>query len=122
MGSSICEFVRETFTNGHFSPNMNETIIKLIPKLDHPDKISQFQPIFLCNVVAKCIIKIIANKLKPLMTKLIGEPQSSFVPRRHGVDNIVLVQEIIHSMKIMKGQKGWMAVKLDLEKAYDRIE
>jgi len=45
--------------------------------------------------------------------------QSSFISGRHITDTIVVAQEIIHSMRSMKGKKGFMAIKVDLEKAYD---
>lgn len=56
-----------------------------------------------------------------VMMKLIGPAQSSFIPGRLSTDNIVIVQEAVHSMRRKKGKKGWMLLKLDLEKAYDRI-
>lgn len=62
-----------------------------------------------------------ANRLKPVMPKLVGVDQTSFIPNRHASDNIVLVQELIHSMKKKTGKKGYITVKVDLEKAYDRI-
>ncbi|KAG7552028.1 Reverse transcriptase domain [Arabidopsis thaliana x Arabidopsis arenosa] len=55
------------------------------------------------------------------MTRLIGPARSSFIPGRLSSDNIVVVQEAVHSMRRKKGRKGWMLLKLDLEKAYDRI-
>lgn len=60
-------------------------------------------------------------RLKTLMSKLIGPAQASFIPGRLSTDNIVIVQEAVHSMRRKKGKKGWMLLKLDLEKAYDRI-
>lgn len=55
------------------------------------------------------------------MPKLIGPAQARFIPGRLSTDNIVIVQEAIHSMRRKKGRKGWMLLKLDLEKAYDRV-
>lgn len=82
----------------------------------------QFRPISLCNVLFKMIItKSMVMRLKRVMPKLIGPAQSSFIPGRLSVDNIVIVQEAIHSMRRKMGRKGWMLLKLDLEKAYDRI-
>jgi len=48
--------------------------------------------------------------------------QTSFVPSRQEGDNIIVAQEIFHSMRKKKGSVGWMAVKIDLEKAYDRFK
>ena len=55
------------------------------------------------------------------MSVIVGPTQSSFVAGRHITDNIVIAQEAIHSMRSMKGKHGVMALKVDLEKAYDRV-
>lgn len=44
------------------------------------------------------------------------------MPGRRGVDNVVIAQELLYTMDRMKGKEGYMAVKVDLEKAYDRLE
>lgn len=61
------------------------------------------------------------NRLKNLIPKLINKYQSSFVPGRQITDNIVVAQEAVHSMRNLKGKKGIMAIKVDLEKARDRL-
>lgn len=93
----------------------------LIAKVAKPEKITKFRPISLCNVLFKIITKTMVGRLKGVMNKLVGPAQSSFIPGRLSVDNIVVVQEAVHSMKRKQGRKGWMLLKLDLEKAYDRI-
>jgi hypothetical protein len=55
------------------------------------------------------------------MPNLVSVKQSSFVPGRNITDNIVMAQEIIHSMRNMRGTQGYMAIKVGLEKAYDRL-
>ncbi|RDX79786.1 putative mitochondrial protein, partial [Mucuna pruriens] len=55
------------------------------------------------------------------MPMLVGPNQCSFVPRRHVTDNMVIGQEIFHSMHKKKGKSSFMAVKVYLEKAYDRL-
>ncbi|CAA7055113.1 unnamed protein product [Microthlaspi erraticum] len=61
------------------------------------------------------------NRLKKVIANLIGPAQASFIPGRLSTDNIVVLQEVVHSMRRKKGKKGWMLLKLDLEKAYDRV-
>ena len=56
-----------------------------------------------------------------MLNGLISPFQSSFVPGRHTTDNIIVLQEAIHSLHRRKGKVGDMIVKLDLEKAYDRM-
>lgn len=61
-------------------------------------------------------------RLRPYLEKLISPLQSAFVPGRKGIDNAIIVQELIHSISRKKGTVGYMAIKIDLEKAYDKLE
>lgn len=72
-------------------------------------------------MIYKAITKIIASRVKPLLPCLVGPNQCSFIPDQQIIVNIIIAQEIILSMCIEKGKKGFIAVKLDLEKAYDRL-
>lgn len=65
--------------------------------------------------------KVLANRLKPIMSKLTGQFPSSFILGRSIMDNVVVAQEALHSLKKKKGSKGGFILKVDLEKAYDRI-
>jgi len=44
------------------------------------------------------------------------------MPGRMIGDNIVIMQEILHKMRHVKGKRAWMAIRLYLEKAYDRLK
>ncbi|KAG7578919.1 Reverse transcriptase domain [Arabidopsis thaliana x Arabidopsis arenosa] len=121
VGESVIKLVLEFFENLELPMNLNDALVVLLPKVGKPEKITQFRPISLCNVLFKIITKTMVERLKPVMSKLIGPAQASFIPGRVSTDNIVLVQEAVHSMRRKKGRKGWMLLKLDLEKAYDRI-
>ncbi|CAL1381561.1 unnamed protein product [Linum trigynum] len=98
------------------------TIVVLIPKVARPASIDQFRPISLCNVTYKMITKCLAERIKPLMPRLVHETQTSFVPGKHITNNICILQEVVHSMRAKKGRSGWMVLKIDLAKAYDRIK
>lgn len=60
--------------------------------------------------------------IRPLLNNLISPIQTAFVPGRRGVDNVVIAQELIYTMDRIKGHEGYMAMKVDLEKAYNRLE
>lgn len=65
--------------------------------------------------------KAMTTRIKGVIRELIGSEQSNFVPERQITDNIVVYQEVLHSMRKKKGNKGYMTLKIDLEKAYDRL-
>ncbi|KAA3468114.1 reverse transcriptase [Gossypium australe] len=68
-------------------------------------------------------METIANHFRGVLEKCIDDAQSAFVPRRLILDNVLLAYETLHTLKRKKlGKKGWMAVKLDMSKAYDRVE
>lgn len=51
-----------------------------------------------------------------------GPQQSSFVPGRQITDNIIVYQETLNTLRNRKGKRGHMVIKIDLEKAYDRLD
>uniref|UniRef100_A0A2N9F2I1 Reverse transcriptase domain-containing protein n=1 Tax=Fagus sylvatica TaxID=28930 RepID=A0A2N9F2I1_FAGSY len=100
----------------------NVTLVYLIPKVAKPESIHQFRPIGLCNTLYKVVTKILVLHLKPLLSNLIHPLQASFIPSRKASDNVIMVQELIHSMSNSRSTVETMALKIDLEKAYDRFE
>lgn len=95
ISKEVFNFEKQVFETRSFPRGMNKMLISFIPKQDYPEKISHFRPVALCNVVVKLITKIIANRIKPLMTKLVREDRVSFIPGRQGIDNMIIVQEMI---------------------------
>ncbi|XP_061361012.1 uncharacterized protein LOC133304941 [Gastrolobium bilobum] len=103
VGSSVMNLIREIFEDPKRVASINQTLICLIPKVENPEMISQFRPISLCNIVYKVITKVIASRLKNHISSLIMSNQCSFVKGRHASDNIIISQEIFHSMRTKKG-------------------
>jgi len=122
VGPLITKAVKSFFHSGKILKQINHTFITLIPKCDNPSNTNHYRPISLCSTIYKIISKIITNRLKPLLQKLIHPLQGAFVADRAIQDNILIAHEIFHSFKSRKGLEDWMALKLDMEKAYDQIE
>ncbi|CAL1386851.1 unnamed protein product [Linum trigynum] len=104
-------------------PTLNHTLLALIPKTKEPKSPKEFRPISLCKVLYKILAKVLANRLKRILDLVITENQYAFVPGRNITDNIMVGFECFHAMKNRKqGKKGYVAAKLDIAKAYDRVE
>lgn len=57
------------------------------------------------------------------MSYIISPFQNAFVPKRNTTDNTLIAHEILHTMMHKKrGKGGAMAIKLDLEQAYDKLD
>nr|GEZ52346.1 hypothetical protein [Tanacetum cinerariifolium] len=94
IGKDICKAVQDFFMNGKLLGEVNATLISLVPKVQNRDKVSDFRPIACCNVLYKCISKIITNRLKGVLGRLVHESQSAFIAGRHITDNILRAREV----------------------------
>ena len=102
---------------------LNHTFITLVPKINSPEYTHQFHPISLCNILYKIYSKILANRLKKLLPSIITKHQSAFTKGRLISNNILVAYETLHSLQNYKaGNYGYMALKLDMSKAYNRVE
>jgi hypothetical protein len=119
----VCKTVLDFLNYGHFESSLNDTHIVLIPKIKSPVSVTDFRPISLCNVLYKIVAKVLANRMKTVLPHIISYNQSAFIPGRHITDNIIVAFEAFHTMATrLKGKQGVMALKLDMSKAYDRVE
>ena len=123
VGQEVTEAVLAVLNSGMVPSQLNHTFLTLIPKIHSPRKVTDFRPISLSNVLYKFVAKVLANRLKTLLPNIISEHQSTFIPGRLITDNILIAHETLHHLKSKRaGRMGYMALKLDMRKAYDRVE
>ena len=123
VGKDVVKEVTEVLNGGPMPGSWNETVVVLIPKVQKPERLKDLRPISLCNVVYKIASKVLANRLKRVLPDIISLNQSAFVPGRLITDNVLLAYELTHYMQNKRrGADSYAALKLDMSKAYDRVE
>ena len=123
IGEEVTEAVLNCLNSGMIPHSINHTFITLIPKVKSPVKVLEFCPIALCNTLYKIITKVLANRLKKILPSVILESQSAFQSSKAISNNILVAFETLHHTKSQKSKNtGFMAMKLDMRKTYDRVE
>jgi hypothetical protein len=104
VGKDSLNAVEETRLRGAVIRSINSTLIALIPKVNCPNSFGDFCPITLCNLCYKIIAKIIARRIRPILSRSLSEEQLGFLKGRQILDVIGNAQECLHSIKVKKLQ------------------
>lgn len=108
---------------GSMPDMLGDTALVLLPKFRKPETVKDLRPISLCKVSYKIVAKTLANRLKNVLPSLISENQCAFVPNHHIRDNYLIAYEMLHYLcRKTKGRVSGAAFKLDISKAYDRVD
>ncbi|XP_071728987.1 uncharacterized protein [Rutidosis leptorrhynchoides] len=121
IGPDVTKAIQDFFSNAQLLTEINHTVIALLPKVASPCKVTDFHPISCCNVIYKCISKIIADRIKGSLDFIVSENQSAFIPGRRISDNILIAQEIMKNYHLSRGTPR-CAFKVDIQKAYDTVD
>ena len=97
---------------------INYGTITLLPKIKEANKIQQYRPICLLNVVYKIFTKVLILRLETIMGKIINKSQNAFIKGRNIMDGIMSLHEILQDTTAKK--ENGLVLKLDFEKAYDK--
>nr|GEU96631.1 hypothetical protein [Tanacetum cinerariifolium]GEV08250.1 hypothetical protein [Tanacetum cinerariifolium] len=93
-------------SSGKMLGELDNTLISLVPKCNNPVKVADYRPIACCNVVYKCISKVISNRIKVVLNGIIDSNQNAFIEGRQISDNIMLDQELMFGyLGKMKGAR-----------------
>ncbi|GLT87927.1 hypothetical protein SLE2022_059780 [Rubroshorea leprosula] len=115
----VIGFLEEFQRNGKLVKGLNSSFIVLVPKVENPQKIEEYKPISLIGAVYKILAKALANRLKNVLTGVVGEQQMAFISGRQLMDGVMIANEVVDETK-KKKKKAFM-LKIDFEKAYDKV-
>lgn len=123
VGKDVFKDYMSWLNSLHFPPGLNRTNIVLVPECENPNTVRDLRPISLCNMVYKILSKVLCNRIKCTLPELVDKAQSAFISSCSIQDNVLIAFETIHSMKRRnKGKFGDVALKIDISKAYDRVD
>lgn len=123
MGDDMSNFCKVFFDTKELPHGINCTLVCLISKVKQPKQMTDLRPISLCNVLMRILSKIMANRLKSCLSSIIYDKQSAFIEWRLLTDNALIAFELNHYIKRKaQGKNGVASLKIDVSKAYDRLE
>ena len=109
-------FFREFYEHGKFVKSLNANFLVLIPKKVGAKDLRDFRPISLLESLYKWLAKVLANRLK----KVVSKAQGAFVEGRQILDAVLIANEAIDS--VLKNNENGILCKLEIEKAYDYVD
>jgi len=119
VGDDLLDLVEDSRNRGKIQKSLNSTFLALIPKENSPRTFGDYRPIALCTLCYKTISKVIANRIKPILSRAFSAEQLGFLKGRQILDVVGTTHECIHSIKTKK-QKA-MLLNLDLKNDYDCV-
>lgn len=85
------------------------TFIILGSKILYATKPSHYRTISLCTTLYKIFTKLIVERMKPILPRLIYLKQEAFISNWSIIDNVIIAQEYMHDLKHIPGRRCLMA-------------
>ncbi|GAU27776.1 hypothetical protein TSUD_215870 [Trifolium subterraneum] len=117
--SDVMAYLHEFHENSILPKAITASFLTLVPKKDHPQTLFDYRPICLIGSLYKILSKLLANRLKRVLGKIISHCQSAFLPQRQILDGVVVLNGIIDLAKRRKDECFFF--KVDFERAYDTV-
>jgi hypothetical protein len=98
---------------------LNFALITVIPKEKDARTMNKFRPISLLNCSYKIFTKVLTNRMGMVMDRLIDNNRTTFIKGRFILESVVTTYEVLHN--VYKSKQPGFVLKLDYEKAYDKV-
>lgn len=120
LKGDVMAFMCEFHSHGKLSKTIGASVISLVPKKNGVGCLKDFRPISLIGRMYKSLAKVLARRLQKIVPSIISSTQGAFMHDRQILDVVLVANECIHSRH--KEGIPSMVCKVDLEKAYDRVD
>ena len=115
----VLGFFKEFYEHNRFVKSLDATFLALIPKKSNVEDFKDLRPTSLVGGLYKILTKVLANRIKRVMSLIISQAQNAFVEGRQILDAVLIINEAVDS--ILRKKECGLLCKLDIEKAYDHI-
>ena len=99
VGDDLLDLVEDSRITGKIQKSLNSTFLALIPKENSPRTFGDYKPITLCNLCYKLISKVITNRIKPILSRVLSVEQLGFLKGKQILDVVGMTHECIHNIK-----------------------
>jgi hypothetical protein len=119
LGDAYTEMITSAIQQGRLPNGMTQGLITLLHKGGERELLTNWRPISLLNVSYKILAKSLQKRLQLMLSEVIDEDQSAFLPTRFILDNVLAQHEVIQWVRETK--QDLVLLKLDFRKAYDTV-
>ncbi|XP_058742173.1 uncharacterized protein LOC131614628 [Vicia villosa] len=119
VGKDFVRYFNHFLSGGTISKAVNSFFLSLILKCPNPVDLNDYRPICLVGCMYKVISKLLAGRLKKVLSSIVSLCQSAFVSGRQLLDGVLVANEVVDFAK--KEGRGCLLFKVDFEKVYDKV-
>ncbi|XP_058741725.1 uncharacterized protein LOC131614114 [Vicia villosa] len=119
LKSDVLKCLNDFYYGAILSKSITSSFLLLIPKSSNPLCLEDYRPICLIDCIHKIISMILAGRIKKILSSIISDCQSAFIPGRHMIDGVLVANELVDYS--LKEGKDCLLFKVDFEKAYDKV-
>ncbi|XP_058758254.1 uncharacterized protein LOC131631478 [Vicia villosa] len=116
--ADVVNCIKNFHSGSVLSRSITSSFLSLIPKVAHPLSLDDYRPIcFVC--IYKIISKLLARRIKRVLSTINSITQSAFIPDRQMIDGFLIANELVDY--VSKEGRECFLFKVDFEKAYDKV-
>ncbi|CAI5482211.1 unnamed protein product [Closterium sp. Yama58-4] len=119
LGKDFLRMAQSFVVSASIPASIKEAVTILLHKKGEKDKLDNYRPITLLNFTYKVLARVVANRMKLHLHKVISAEQYGFIPSRRISDAIGVVADVIEAAK--RGNEDWYMLLVDFRKAFDSV-